>query len=168
MLNAIKSASGGKKLTHLCKDGKVRMVDVSSKSVTLRYACAEAVVKMASGTVGKIKKTEIKKGDVLAVAKLAAIMSAKNTSGIIPLTHPIKLTHCDVKFLFTKNSIKIKSEVKATDTTGCEMEAMVMAVVAGLTIYDMVKAVDRKVEITGVRLLEKRGGKSGSWRNARK
>ena len=152
-----------KKFSHLDRNGKAQMVDVSSKSVTLRYACAEAMVKMAAITVEKIKKTEIKKGDVLTAAKLSAIIAAKNTSNLIPLTHPIKMTHCDVQFSFTKNGIKIHSEVKALDITGCEMEAMVMVAVAGLTIYDMIKAVDRRAEITDIKLVEKRGGKSGNW-----
>lgn len=161
-----------KTFTHLDKKGKARMVDVSQKPATLRYAKAEATVKMSSETVEKIKKNEIKKGDVFTTAKLAAIMSAKSTSNLIPLTHPIKITHSDVKFSFTKNGmtkrnpcgIKIISEVKAFDTTGCEMEALTMAAVAGLTIYDMVKAVDRSAEITDIRLLYKRGGKSGVWK----
>jgi cyclic pyranopterin phosphate synthase len=102
---------------------------------------------------------------VLSVAKLAAIMSAKSTSNLIPLAHPIKITHSDVKFsLSAKNRIKIISEVKVFDTTGCEMEALTMAAVAGLTIYDMIKAVDRSAEITDIRLLYKRGGKSGVWK----
>lgn len=163
MLNAMKSASGGKNFTHLDTKGKLQMVDVSKKPVTLRYAVAEAIVKVSPSTVEKIKKSEIKKGDVFTAAKLAAIMAAKNTGGIIPLTHPIKLTHCDVKFSFVKNGVKIKSEVRAADTTGCEMEAMVMSAVAGLTIYDMIKAIDRSAEITDIRLLEKSGGKSGLW-----
>src|SRR3989339_182621 len=142
-----------KTFTHLDKKGKARMVDVSQKPSTLRYAKAEATVKMASATVEKIKKSEIKKGDVLTTAKLAAIMSAKSTSNLIPLTHPIKITHGDVKFSFIKNGIKIISEVKVFDTTGCEMEALTMASVAGLTIYDMIKAVDRSAEITDIRLL---------------
>ncbi|MFH0947696.1 MAG: cyclic pyranopterin monophosphate synthase MoaC [Elusimicrobiota bacterium] len=154
-----------KKFSHLDKNGKAKMVDVSQKVATLRYARAEATVKMSSETVGKIKKNEIKKGDVLTVAKLAAIMSAKNTSNLIPLTHPIKITHSDVKFsLSAKNGIKIISEVKVFDTTGCEMEALMMAAVAGLTIYDMIKAVDRSAEITDIHLLEKSGGKSGLWK----
>ncbi|MDO8734466.1 MAG: cyclic pyranopterin monophosphate synthase MoaC [Elusimicrobiota bacterium] len=153
-----------KSFSHLDKKGKARMVDISQKTATLRYAKAEATVKMSSTTVEKIKKSEIKKGDVFTTAKLAAIMSAKSTSDLIPLTHPIKITYSDVKFSFTKNGIKIISEVKVFDTTGCEMEALTMVAVAGLTIYDMIKAVDRLAEITGIRLLEKRGGKSGVWK----
>ncbi len=153
-----------KSFSHLDKKGKARMVDISQKQATLRYAKAEATVKMSSATVGKIKKSEIKKGDVLTMAKLAAIMSAKSTSNLIPLTHPIKITHSDVKFSFTKNGLKIISEVKVFDTTGCEMEALTMAAVAGLTIYDMIKAVDRSAEITDIRLLYKSGGKSGLWK----
>jgi len=154
-----------KNFTHLDKNGKARMVDVSQKTATLRFAKAEATVKMSSATLEKIKKSEIKKGDVLSVAKLAGIMSAKSTSDLIPLTHPIKITHSDVKFsLSAKNGIKIISEVKVFDTTGCEMEALTMAAVAGLTIYDMVKAVDRSAEITDIRLLYKSGGKSGVWK----
>lgn len=153
-----------KNFTHLDKKGKIRMVDISQKPATLRYAMAEATVNLSPATVEKIKKSEIKKGDVFTAAKLAAIMAAKNTSGLIPLTHPIKITHSDVKFSFTKSGIKIISEVKVFDTTGCEMEAMVMAAVAGLTIYDMIKSVDRKAKITGVCLLEKSGGKSGQWK----
>ncbi|PKM92839.1 MAG: cyclic pyranopterin monophosphate synthase MoaC [Elusimicrobia bacterium HGW-Elusimicrobia-4] len=154
-----------KSFSHFDKKGKARMVDVSQKAATLRYAKAEATVKMSSETVEKIKKSEIKKGDVLTAAKLAAIMSAKSTSNLIPLTHPIKITHSDVKFsLSAKNGIKIISEVKVFDTTGCEMEALTMAAVAGLTIYDMIKAVDRSAEITDVRLLKKCGGKSGVWK----
>lgn len=153
-----------KSFSHLDKKGKAQMVDVSEKPVTLRYAKAEATVKMSSETVRKIKKNKIKKGDVLTTAKLTAIMSAKNTSNLIPLTHPIKITHSGVKFLYVKNGIKIISEVKALDTTGCEMEALTMAAIAGLTVYDMIKAVDRSAEITVIRLLEKSGGKSGLWK----
>ena len=154
-----------KSFSHLDKKGKARMVDVSQKAATLRYAKAEATVKMSSATVEKIKKSEIKKGDDFTTAKLAAIMSAKTTSNLIPLPHPIKITHSDVKFsLSAKNGIKIISEVKVFDTTGCEMEALTMAAVAGLTIYDMIKAVDRSAEITDIRLLEKSGGKSGVWK----
>ncbi|MFA5779480.1 MAG: cyclic pyranopterin monophosphate synthase MoaC [Elusimicrobiota bacterium] len=153
-----------KNFSHLDEKGKARMVDVSQKTATLRYAKAEATVKMSVSTVEKIKKSEIKKGDVFTTAKLAAIMSAKSTSSLIPLTHPIKITHSDVKFSFTKNGIKIISEVKVFDTTGCEMEALTMAAVAGLTIYDMIKAVDRSAEITDIRLIYKSGGKSGIWK----
>lgn len=153
-----------KSFSHLDKKGKARMVDVSQKPATLRYAKAQATVKMSPSTVEKIKKSEIKKGDVLTTAKLAAIMSAKSASSLIPLTHPIKITHSDVKFSFMKNGIKIISEVKVFDTTGCEIEALTMAAVAGLTIYDMIKAVDRSAEITDSRLLYKSGGKSGIWK----
>ncbi|MEW6556476.1 MAG: cyclic pyranopterin monophosphate synthase MoaC [Elusimicrobiota bacterium] len=153
--------------THLNKKGKMQMVDVSQKKITLRYARAEGTVKMSVDAVKKIKKNEIQKGDVLTTAKLAAIMSAKNTSSLIPLTHPIKITHSDMQFLFLKNGIKMISEVKAVDTTGCEMEAITMVAVAGLTIYDMIKAVDKTANITNIYLLEKSGGKTGYWKRSK-
>ena len=153
-----------KKFTHLDKNNKAKMVDISAKSPTLRYARAAAFIQMAASTVKMIKNSQVKKGDVLAVAKIASIMSAKKTSGIIPLTHPIKITACDVNFSFKNNGIAIETEVQAFDTTGCQMEALTMASVAGLVIYDMIKSADRNAVIKDIMLLEKSGGKSGLWK----
>jgi len=153
-------------LSHLTPSGEARMVDVSPKKETAREAVAQVIVKMRSATLHAIRAGQTAKGDVLGVARTAGIMAAKRTSDLIPLCHPLRITGCDVTFaLDDKRSIvTIQARVRTVDKTGVEMEALTAAAVAGLTVYDMVKAVDRGIVLTGLSLLEKSGGKSGVWR----
>ena len=139
------------------------MVDVSGKPDTQRQAVAKGVVRMQAATLDRIKKGEMAKGDVLAVAQLAAVMAAKQTPHLIPLCHPILIAEVKVEFnLDEKNSaVEITTAVKSTGKTGVEMEALTATAVAALTIYDMCKAVDRGMKIENIRLLKKSGGKSG-------
>ncbi len=149
--------------THINEQGYARMVDVSGKNDSERLAIAQAIVKMQPETMRRIRDGAIKKGDVLGVAQIAGIMGAKQTSALIPMCHPLNLSSVDIGFTFDENnaSIIIEAEVKTTGKTGVEMEAITAVAVAALTIYDMGKAVDRWMEITGIKLLEKSGGKSG-------
>jgi cyclic pyranopterin phosphate synthase len=149
--------------THINEEGYARMVDVSSKNDSERVAVAQAIVKMQPETLEKIRDGAIKKGDVLGVAQIAGIMGAKQTSALIPMCHPLNLTSVNLEFAFDEvnASIIIEAEVKTTGKTGVEMEAITAVSVAALTIYDMSKAVDRWMEITDIKLLEKSGGKSG-------
>ncbi|KUG04463.1 molybdenum cofactor biosynthesis protein moac [hydrocarbon metagenome] len=149
--------------THINNEGRARMVDVSGKDETERAAIARAVVKMKPETINAIKSGGIKKGDVLSVAQVAGIMGAKNTAGLIPMCHPLMLTSVDISFQFdqSNSSIIIESQVKTTGKTGVEMEAITAVTIAALTIYDMGKALDRWMEIGGIMLVEKSGGKSG-------
>jgi cyclic pyranopterin phosphate synthase len=149
--------------THINEQGHARMVDVSQKQDTERTAIAQAVVKMQPDTLKAIKNGAIKKGDVLAVAQVAGIMGAKQTPHIVPMCHPLMLTGIDIKFALDedKSQILIQATVKTTGKTGVEMEAITAATVAAVTIYDMAKAVDRWMEIGEIKLLEKKGGKSG-------
>ncbi|MEN6460045.1 MAG: cyclic pyranopterin monophosphate synthase MoaC [Syntrophomonas sp.] len=149
--------------THINEQGYARMVDVSEKQDTERVAIAQAVVRMQAETLQAIKNGAIKKGDVLAVAQVAGIMGAKQTSSLIPMCHPLMLTGIDLKFeLDEENSqIFIYGTVKTTGKTGVEMEAISAVTIAAVTIYDMAKAVDRWMEIGEIKLLEKLGGKSG-------
>jgi cyclic pyranopterin phosphate synthase len=152
------------KFSHINAKGQAQMVDVGGKKITRRTARASATLKMNQKTLQLIKDFKLEKGDVYAAARLAGIMAAKRTSSLIPLTHPLPLNFVDIKIEPKgKDKIEIKSTVKVTSRTGAEMEALVAVVVAGLTIYDMVKAVDRKVTIVDVHLLEKMGGKSGKF-----
>lgn len=150
-------------LTHINQEGRARMVDVSGKTDTEREARAEARVYMKSSTLELIENGSIKKGDVLAVAQVAGIMAAKNTSSLIPMCHPLFLSSVDLSFRFNKEPcfLGIESRAKTTGKTGVEMEALTAVTVAALTVYDMCKAVDRWMRIEGVTLLEKSGGKSG-------
>lgn len=149
--------------SHVNEQGRARMVDVTRKDDSERVAVAEAAVKMQPETLSLIQSGGIKKGDVLAVAQVAGIMGAKQTPGIIPMCHPLMLTSINIEFEINTedSSIIIRSEVKTTGKTGVEMEALTAVSVAALTVYDMCKAVDRWMEITEVKLLEKSGGKSG-------
>jgi len=155
-------------LTHIDSSGKARMVDVTDKADTNRVAIAEGKIFMKPATLDKIEAAEIVKGDVLAVARIAGIGAAKRTAELIPLCHNILLTNVDMDFSsFTREDmagIEIKARVISTGKTGVEMEALTAVSVAALAIYDMCKAVDRAMTISGVRLLEKRGGKSGTWK----
>ncbi len=149
--------------THVNEQGRARMVDVSAKDDSERVAIARAVISMQPETLALIKSGGIKKGDVLAVAQVAGIMGAKQTSSLVPMCHPLMLTSVDLNFEIDDDNscIIITSVVKTTGKTGVEMEAITGAAVAAITIYDMAKAVDRWMEISEIKLLEKWGGKSG-------
>jgi cyclic pyranopterin monophosphate synthase len=151
------------KLSHLDEDGRVRMVDVSLKPPTARQAIARGFVRMAPATIRLIRAGRIAKGDPLQAARLAGIMAAKKTAEIIPLCHPLSLTHCDVQFRARRAGYEIEAVARTTGPTGVEMEALTAVAAAGLTVYDMVKAVDRAVVIGEIRLIEKQGGRSGHW-----
>ncbi len=155
----------GGRFTHFDRAGKARMVEVGSKPETARVAVASAVVHMADATATLIEDGRLAKGDVLAVARLAAISGLKRTAELIPLCHPIRVTGSDIGLVVRRDParVEIRAEVRAMDRTGVEMEALTAATIAALTIYDMCKAVDRGIEISAVRLEEKRGGKSGVW-----
>ena len=157
-------------LSHFDKDGKAVMVDISGKNETERTAVATGEIRMNPDTLRTIKEGNIKKGDVLGVARVAAIMASKNTYNAIPMCHNILLSSEKIEFeTDDKNSlIKIKSTVKTTEKTGVEMEALMMVSVAGLTIYDMCKAIDKGMIIGEIKLEEKLGGKSGVWRREEK
>lgn len=153
-------------LTHLDDQGAARMVDVGDKAVTERIAVAAAVVSMQAQTMALLQQGAHKKGDVLAVARIAGIQAAKKCADLIPLCHPLMLTSVEVNFTLepTANCVRIESTCKVSGKTGVEMEALTAASIAALTIYDMCKAVDRSMEIHSVTLLHKEGGKSGVWR----
>lgn len=155
-----------KELTHFNKEGRARMVDVSGKDNTTRQATAAATVFMKEETLRLIREGKMAKGDVLAVAQVAGIMAAKKTPSLIPMCHPLLLTGVDIAFHFDdgQNSLAIEATVKVNGQTGVEMEALTAAAATALTVYDMCKAVDREMEISGLCLLEKMGGKSGHFR----
>jgi cyclic pyranopterin phosphate synthase len=157
-------------LSHLTPSGEARMVDVSPKKETAREAVAQVIVKMRPATLHAIRAGQSAKGDVLGVARTAGIMAAKRTSDLIPLCHPLRITGCDVTFALDdkRSTVTIQARVRTVDKTGVEMEALTAAAVAGLTVYDMVKAVDRGIVLTGLSLLEKSGGKSGLWRRKKR
>lgn len=154
------------KLTHIDASGQASMVDVSDKAGTERVARAEGFVKMKPETLALIKSGDAKKGDVLGTARLAGIMAAKRTHELIPLCHPLLITKAVVDCAIDDNlpGIHVTSLVKVRGQTGVEMEALTAASVACLTIYDMVKAADRGMQIQNIRVVEKSGGKSGDWR----
>jgi len=154
-----------KKLSHYDRGGRIRMVDVSAKPATIRQAVASVLVKMTRRTLRALRRNP--KGDPLEVARVAGIAAAKRTAELIPLCHPLLLTHIDVRADLCKNGVSITSRVRSTGPTGVEMEALTAAAVAALTVYDMCKALDRGIEITRLRLLEKSGGKSGTYRAPR-
>ncbi len=153
------------KLTHLDDKGEARMVDVGAKSVTEREARAEGVIRMSPQTLAMIIEGEHPKGDVLAVARIAGIMAAKKTPDLIPLCHSLNLSSVKVELAPGEDgqSVKVLSRCKLSGQTGVEMEALTAVSVAALTLYDMCKAVDRGMVIDGIRLLEKKGGRSGHW-----
>jgi len=152
-------------LTHINEQGRAKMVDVSSKEETLREAVAYGCVYMKRETLQRIKEGTIKKGDVLSVAQVAGIMASKKTSDIIPMCHPIMISGCDINFNFNfdENKVEITSTVKTTGQTGVEMEALTAVAAAGLTIYDMCKAIDREMIVSNIMLMKKSGGKSGTF-----
>ena len=151
-------------LTHVDTHGQANMVDVADKDTTTRLARARANVLMQAQTLQKIKDNDFKKGDVLAVARIAGIMAAKQTHHLIPMCHSLNLSKISVDFEFIDEGIQITTMAKLNGQTGVEMEALTAASVAALSIYDMCKAVDRFIRISDVQLLEKSGGKSGHWR----
>ena len=151
-------------LTHIGADGAARMVDVGHKAAAQREAVAEGRVTMLPATVEAIREGNLKKGDVLASARIAGIMGAKRTSDLIPLCHPIALDNVEVALTLGDRAVHIRATARCTGPTGVEMEALTAVNVAALTIYDMAKAIDRGMRIEGVRLLSKSGGRSGDWR----
>lgn len=150
-------------LTHFDASGQVHMVDVGSKTVSHRIARATGTITMQPGTYALIASGNAKKGDVLGVAKVAAIMAAKRTSDLIPLCHPLNITRVTVDFELGDNAVNCIAQVESIGQTGVEMEALTAVQIGLLTIYDMCKAVDHGMVITAIRVLEKQGGKSGSW-----
>ena len=155
-------------LTHTDESGRARMVDVSAKNPSPRVAIATGAIRMSAITLDAIRKNSLKKGDVLAVARVAGIMAAKNTASVIPLCHPISLTDIGVEFTFDDSlpGIRVETRASTMERTGVEMEALNAAAIALLTIYDMAKALDRGMTITSIALIEKSGGASGSWKRA--
>lgn len=151
------------RLTHVDDAGAARMVDVSAKDVTARTATATGRVLVSADVVGLLRGAGVPKGDTLAVARLAGIMGAKQTSALIPLCHPLALSAVTVDLSVTDDSVDIAATVRTTDRTGVEMEALTAVSVAALTVVDMVKAVDKAAVITDVRVETKTGGKSGDW-----
>jgi cyclic pyranopterin phosphate synthase len=153
-------------LTHLDEHGTARMVDVGDKPATDRRAVARAVVRMSPGTAATVLAGDAPKGDVLGTARIAGILAAKRTGELIPLCHPLGLDHVDIDADVdaAAGTVTLTAEARVTARTGVEMEAMTAASVAALTVYDMVKALERGVEIASVALVEKSGGRSGTWR----
>ncbi len=152
-----------KHLSHVDKQGRVAMVDTSDKSITTRRAVASAFVAMSRETVAALRAHQTPKGDPLETARLAGIMAAKRTAELIPLCHPLPITHVDVSAAITHAGVTLKAEVSTNAQTGVEMEALTAVSVAALTIYDMCKAVEKGMTITDVRLESKTGGKSGDY-----
>ncbi len=150
-------------LTHLDPEGAARMVDVSAKAVTAREAVADGRIEMSEEAAAAILAGLVKKGDVLAVARVAGIMAAKRTADLIPLCHPIALSAVTIDFDLDDTGVRVTATARTAGQTGVEMEALTAASVALLTIYDMAKAIDKAMVIEGVRLLSKTGGKSGDW-----
>ena len=151
-------------LTHIDEQGRARMVDVGGKPETARVAVAEGRIRMALAALSAIRTGEGPKGEVLATARIAGIMAAKKTAELIPMCHPLAIDAVAVDFAFADDGVDVRATVSLTGRTGVEMEAMTATCVALLTIYDMVKAIDKGMVIDAVRLVEKRGGKSGTWR----
>ncbi|MFT4926628.1 MAG: cyclic pyranopterin phosphate synthase [Phenylobacterium sp.] len=155
-------------LTHLNSKGEANMVDVTEKAVTSRQALAEAFIEMSPQTLQKVMEGDHAKGDVLAVARIAGIQAAKKCSDLIPLCHPLMLTKVKVEFEAQpeQNRIRIVTLCKLAGQTGVEMEALTAASIAALTLFDMCKAVDKAMVISGIKVLEKQGGKSGDWQRS--
>jgi cyclic pyranopterin phosphate synthase len=153
------------KLSHLDEQGRAKMVDVSHKDITSRIAVARGTIHMRTETLALILDDKIEKGDVFSVARVAGIMAAKKTSELIPMCHPLNITSVEIDLTPAKNParVEIEASVRVSGKTGVEMEAMTAVAVAGLTIYDMCKAVDREMSIGEIRLVKKSGGKSGTF-----
>jgi cyclic pyranopterin phosphate synthase len=152
------------RLSHVDRAGRVRMVDVTDKAVTAREAVARGRITMSAGALRQVQAGALKKGDPLQAARLAGIMAAKRTAELIPLCHPLPLSHVDVAISPVRDGYTIEARVRTTAQTGVEMEALTAVAVAALTMYDMVKAVDKAMVIGDIRLIEKRGGRSGEYR----
>lgn len=150
-------------LTHLDEHGNARMVDVGGKAPTQRVAVASGRIRMSAAALDAIRDGNAPKGDVLAAARIAGIMAAKKTADLIPLCHPLALDAVTVDFVFEADGVRATATASLTGKTGVEMEAMTAVSIALLTVYDMAKALDKGMIIGGVRLIEKRGGKSGTW-----
>ena len=155
-----------KDLSHVDAEGRARMVDVGAKADTARSARAEGSITMNAETLAAIERNAVAKGDVIAAARIAGIMAAKKTAELIPLCHPIPLTDAGVDIDVDRSlpGLRIKAWASTQGKTGVEMEALTAVAVALLTVYDMAKALDRRMEISGIRLVEKRGGESGDWK----
>ncbi|HXS45232.1 MAG TPA: cyclic pyranopterin monophosphate synthase MoaC [Solirubrobacteraceae bacterium] len=153
-------------LTHLDEHGRARMVDVSGKQPSARRARARAVVRMSPATAARVAAGDAPKGDVLGVARIAGVQAAKRTGELIPLCHPLGLDHVDIEASVdaAAGTVSLEAEARVTARTGVEMEAMTAAAIAALTVYDMVKGLERGVRVEAVELLEKDGGRSGPWR----
>ncbi len=151
------------RLTHLDDQGKARMVDVGAKAETARVAIASGRIRMTAQALAAIRDGDVPKGDVFAAARIAGIMAAKKTAELIPLCHPLALDAVGIEFAFEDSAVRATATASLTGRTGVEMEAMTATAIALLTIYDMAKAIDKGMAIDDVRLIEKRGGKSGTW-----
>ena len=151
------------KLTHLDDRGAARMVDVGTKAVTVRRAVARGLLRVSPATLALVRDGRTKKGDVIAAARIAGIMAAKKTSDLIPLTHPLPLTHLAVDVELTDEGLEIQALAATNGPTGVEMEALTAVAIAGLTLYDMLKSVERGARLTDIRLVEKTGGKTGTY-----
>src|SRR3954465_910798 len=160
-----KAGRAGKagRLSHVDARGRVRMVDVGAKAVTAREAMARGSITMSAEGLAQIRRGEVKKGDPLQAARLAGIMAAKQTASLIPLCHPLPITNVQVELTPTRRGYDIEARVRTTAQTGVEMEALTAVSVAALTIYDMVKAVDKRMVIGDIKLMFKSGGKSGTF-----
>lgn len=154
----------GKSLTHIDAEGTARMVDVGAKAETQRLAVASGRITMRADALAAIRAGDAPKGDVLGTARVAGIMAAKRTADLIPMCHPLMIDAVNIDFAFEEDAIRATATASLTGRTGVEMEAMTAACVALLTVYDMAKALDKGMVIGEVRLIEKRGGKSGHWR----
>lgn len=154
----------GSKLTHLDSEGRARMVDVGDKPHSERTARAEARLLASSETLDLVRTGQAKKGDVITVAEIAGVMGGKKTADLIPLCHPLPLSKINVKIELEEDALRVVTETRTTGQTGVEMEALTAAGIAALTLYDMLKAVDKSMTITGLRLLEKTGGVSGDYK----
>ena len=158
-----KAATPEPTLSHVDEAGRIRMVDVGDKSQTVREAVAAGRITVNAAALRAIRAGNVKKGDPLQTARLAGIVAAKRTSDLIPLCHPLQLSHVDVDIRLEKDGYTIEARVRTTGRTGVEMEALTAVAVAALTIYDMLKALDKTMVIGDIRLLEKRGGRSGEY-----
>jgi cyclic pyranopterin phosphate synthase len=166
-VGAIPEERDARALSHVAPGGDVTMVDVAAKAITERFAHARALLRLSPATEAALRDATLVKGDAFVTAQLAGILAAKQTATLIPLAHPLPLAHVDVRFSWSApGTLAIDATATTSAQTGVEMEAMVAASVAALTLYDMTKAVDKGTVIEMVRLIEKRGGKSGAWRAA--
>jgi len=160
---AKRTRSAAARLSHVDTRGRVTMVDVGDKPVTAREAVARGTIRMSREALSQIRAGRVKKGDPLQAARLAGIMAAKSTSALIPLCHPLPISSANVELIPTPTGYDIEARVRTTGQTGVEMEALTAVSVAALTIYDMVKAVDKRMVISRIRLMKKTGGKSGTF-----